>query len=111
MLEQTQRIKRTVCLNANYIILTTDYCVQQIWRWICSLYRLVISKGKLSPIKKKNQTSAIPIKASCHYFSRFSGNKLVSVLIFLLAEPIHSWPLQAGLLHLIQNWIWASGDI
>lgn len=40
------------------VILTTDYCMQQIWRWMCSLYRLVISKPELSlslkKIKKKS---------------------------------------------------------
>lgn len=36
------------------VILTTDYCMQQIWRWMCSLYRLVISKPELSPSLKKN---------------------------------------------------------
>lgn len=78
------------------------------------MYVLLMQFGPEPPLswkKKTNQTRTIPIKVSQSYFSGFSGNKLVSVLIFLLAEPIHPRPLQASLLHLIENWIWASGDI
>lgn len=90
-------------LCCNQVILTTNCCMQQVWRWMFLVETDHFKPWTFTKLKKKNQTRTIPIKSSQSCFSSCSGNKLVSVLIFLLAEPIHSWPLQASLSHLIEN--------